>query len=649
MCIRDRYQRRVRGIGNRTMWSRVVAIGQEALETVLGTPEPGPAPPEVDMEEDEEGAEVSPWSILRSVLASHTCDSVMTPSFVPVIETSEAPNDAFARLLDSEFMALPVQDEHTGEFIGFLKVSDLVEYILALVKASKVQDGLGAATVQMINSISSPTAREGGDLSPLDGDLARVGAALNRSHWEHARKRISKALKLTKTTSEVLLALQESVLASEDAIRTFALKHPWAEVSHNSSLLLMAEKLANSDEAHVAVLDDKHEVVNMLSLPRIAAFIATENSFWQLQLGRPILAGPISNWGCTSSTVHCLISESPAAQAFEIMCSKKSSSVAVVSTTGTLQTMITGHDLKEVVTGDRPISEVSELGVLEYLGDTAMFRTVPIAFVHDDVAEVLQKMALMHTDRVFVVDQDHALIGIVSIESMLKSVVLLSERDQAPPEETIVYLSRTMSTADASSKKLAAALCRVSLESESKIITQAHVRYIWMHLPARVRQHNWRQLYSLREHGASLQTLYKRCSVTEEPCVMVIKCADGHVFGCYTSEVWKQGGHGNGHCFVFTFEPGWSERLRVFPWTENNHVMMQGEPRSLSLGGGGGPAIEMDDQLRFGHSYRSSTFDNVCLSHCTDGTNSFEIHELEIWGLGWKKLKEVVYKDSLCK
>lgn len=51
------------------------------------------------------------------------------------------------------------------------------------------------------------------------------------------------------------------------------------------------------------MLDEHGEVVNVLSLRRIAAFIATENSFWQLHLCRPILAGPISNWGCTSSFV----------------------------------------------------------------------------------------------------------------------------------------------------------------------------------------------------------------------------------------------------------------------------------------------------------------------------------------------------------
>lgn len=111
------------------MWSRVIALGQDALETVLGG-SPLPVAPEADPEGDLEGdfehehdSACSPWTILRSVLASHTCDSVMKPSFVPVIETNEPSNDAFARLLESEFMVLPVRDHETGEFVGFLKVA----------------------------------------------------------------------------------------------------------------------------------------------------------------------------------------------------------------------------------------------------------------------------------------------------------------------------------------------------------------------------------------------------------------------------------------------------------------------------------------------------------------------------------------------
>ena len=107
------------------MWSRVVDFGGKVIGSMVGTsndteqvPSPGEAP------DTEHHSEEESWSILRSILASQSCDSVMTPSFVPVIGTSEPPNDAFARLLESDFMAVPVRDDDTGEFIGFLKVNE---------------------------------------------------------------------------------------------------------------------------------------------------------------------------------------------------------------------------------------------------------------------------------------------------------------------------------------------------------------------------------------------------------------------------------------------------------------------------------------------------------------------------------------------
>lgn len=123
-------------------------------------------------------------------------------------------------------------------------------------------------------------------VSPMESDLQRVGIERSKSQWDLARHKITKALELTRTASsvrasdgtvyspvlcaQVLLALQESVLssASEDAIRRFTLKHPWAavtlgyesvinlcwKVNHDSALLELAEELARMQEPHMAVL-----------------------------------------------------------------------------------------------------------------------------------------------------------------------------------------------------------------------------------------------------------------------------------------------------------------------------------------------------------------------------------------------------------
>ena len=54
-----------------------------------------------------------------------------------------------------------------------------------------------------------------------------------------------------------------------------------------------------------------------------------------------------------------------------------------------------GHDLKEIVSGDRQVAELSSMTVVDYLGESHKLRTIPTAFMHDDVAEVLQKVSCL--------------------------------------------------------------------------------------------------------------------------------------------------------------------------------------------------------------------------------------------------------------
>lgn len=388
----------------------------------------------------------------------------------------------------------------------------------------------------------------------------------------------------------------------------------------------------------------KKKVVNTLSLARIASFIAMENRFWEQQLSRPIFAGPLSEWGCTSGKTHCLIGECPASQAFEIMCSKRSGSVAVVSSKGKFDAVVTGRDLKDIICGDRPLGDLAQANVLEYLGDKIR-RTKPMAFMDDDVAEVLAKMAVMHIDKVFVVDDDQMLVGVVSIQLLLRSMILAASKDSAENSSGVLRLHLIR---QGSSPQVATAysLCRVQLTTPSEIINQAHVRYIWMHIDAWSQSHNWRLLYALTAHGASLKTLFQRCAVTQEPCVTIIESLDGHIFGCFTSEPWRlaakgEGSYGRPTCFVFTFEPGWTQRLRVFDWDkDSNRIMMQGDNEHVALGGGGdGPALWLDKELFNGASHRSDTFKNICLSYSSTNYNLFQVRNVEVWGLGYHTLR----------
>jgi len=204
-------------------------------------------------------------------------------------------------------------------------------------------------------------------------------------------------------------------------------------------------------------------------------------------------------------------------------------------------------------------------------------------------------------------------------------------------------------------------LCEVSLEAKSSVIESYHLRHIWACLPAKVRHHNWRLLYSLAEHGASLETLYRRCSVTNEPCVTVIADMEHRRFGCFTSNPWRidKDAYGSGEGFVFTFltsagevrdlsektkenfvvQPTELQQMKLFPWVKSNRLFQRSTPSTgIQVGGGDeGSAIAIHPDMLNGASRHSETYENDIL--CKSTTGEFKVLHFEVWGLGWRNLK----------
>jgi len=78
---------------------------------------------------------------------------------------------------------------------------------------------------------------------------------------------------------------------------------------------------------------------------------------------------------------------------------------------------------------------------------------------------------------------------------------------------------------------------------------------------------------------------------------------------------------------MFTFEP----TFVVYKWTKKNEVYLNGTPRSISIGGGGGgAAFSIDGTLLNGGSNKSETYGNDCLA----SSESFKCVALEVWSLG---------------
>ncbi|KAI9008004.1 TLD-domain-containing protein, partial [Gaertneriomyces semiglobifer] len=174
-------------------------------------------------------------------------------------------------------------------------------------------------------------------------------------------------------------------------------------------------------------------------------------------------------------------------------------------------------------------------------------------------------------------------------------------------------------------------------------------------LPALQRESSWYLLYSLDQHGISLNTLYTFCTEanTVDPtngCLLAIKSEKGAIFGAFSNEgLHLSKGHyfGNQNCFLWRYEVGTSDTIadagvRVWPPTGLNTYFVLCEPGEIAFGGGGdGFGLWLDGELYNGHSGVCETFGNECLNESGSESDSnsqsrrkgeFIVAGLEVWG-----------------
>ncbi|KAL1457688.1 hypothetical protein WDU94_007889 [Cyamophila willieti] len=137
------------------------------------------------------------------------------------------------------------------------------------------------------------------------------------------------------------------------------------------------------------------------------------------------------------------------------------------------------------------------------------------------------------------------------------------------------------------------------------------------------------EVSEIEQHGCSLTTFYYRVE-QHEPTLLMIKTTNNEV-----SEIEQHG------CSLTTFyyrveqhEP----TLLMIKTTNNeetqvlhsNELFMAADQKMITIGGGDGQAIWMDENIRYGKTDKCSTFNNPPL--CAGG--DFEIRVLEVYGFG---------------
>ncbi|XP_023326393.1 TBC1 domain family member 24 isoform X2 [Eurytemora carolleeae] len=169
---------------------------------------------------------------------------------------------------------------------------------------------------------------------------------------------------------------------------------------------------------------------------------------------------------------------------------------------------------------------------------------------------------------------------------------------------------------------------------------------IWNLIPERITMITPKLVYSSNDHGTSLQTFFNKTE-KYEPTILVIKSYEGDVFGAYCSTTWacrnekddrgmRQTYFGTGETFLFKLD---GDKVLKYPWVGENkeiegrgnraeQLYMSGDTTMITVGGGDGTGLYLDENLEFGRTEPCLTFNNPPLA----SDKNFTVSLIEVFG-----------------
>lgn len=180
----------------------------------------------------------------------------------------------------------------------------------------------------------------------------------------------------------------------------------------------------------------------------------------------------------------------------------------------------------------------------------------------------------------------------------------------------------------------------VTFQQKSLILNNTNLKLVGSWLTQSFSLSTWRLVYSLRNNGASLETLLSNCSAHKgqhgmymtssraSAYIVLVEDSWGYVFGAFLSHslVNRSEYYGSGENFVFSVMPV----AQKYTWTGKNDLFVVSNPTNFAIGGGGeGFSFQLDDELATGVSNRSETYNNEILS----SNEFFKCLNVEVWEL----------------
>jgi len=176
----------------------------------------------------------------------------------------------------------------------------------------------------------------------------------------------------------------------------------------------------------------------------------------------------------------------------------------------------------------------------------------------------------------------------------------------------------------------------------SDTLSYKKLMQLWSLIPERITMIMPKLVYSTNDDGTSLKTFYHK-SENFEPTILLIKTTKGDIFGAYCSTAWttrnekddrgmRQRYFGTGESFLFKFA---GEEMEKFCWVGEGaekdraqQLFMSGDNTFVTVGGGDGTGLYLDENLEFGRTESCRTFNNPPLAQEKD----FIVSVVEVYG-----------------
>lgn len=280
------------------------------------------------------------------------------------VKSNEPLLQAFSTLTQNGILSVPVYDDAAKGFIGFLDVRDLVAFA--------------------------------------------VQATNERNEGPH------------KLSEVINIAITRDGHASEHlTVKYLCKRNPFKPLRLGASLKDAAELL--KIVRRVPIMDADGQIVNIISQSSLMEFLVTHKA------SLPELSSHTIEGTKTGSTPVLMVKESTLAiDAFRMIDKTGRSGIAIVDDTGVLTGNTSASDIRLFFehheTLNQPIIDL--INKIRRLSTKARAPSFT-CHMSDTIEHVISKMVATHTHRIFVVDEDHRPVRVVSITDVLKCVLTL--------------------------------------------------------------------------------------------------------------------------------------------------------------------------------------------------------------------------------